>query len=1148
MVRFLDKLFLATILIAGFLAVAELKAADPLYIQTLTYDSITTRRGTWTFPDNPQDYRKILMYYSLKCDPRTTQDKYNCGEWDYLTYNIVYQHTGEKDSTKYQIPFYKIGGRSTPDTIYLSNQPCVNKYVKRYINSKITNVDNETQFVAGASDKQLSFGSAGRIQFLLTKDELVALGMQKGDIVRLKIPLTTNSNFKEFTLKLKKSLLKSLTQMDEGDMTEYYRGPVDKPADNAITIDLKTPFTWSGTSAILFEISYTLEDPNGTVTFSGSESTTSVFAQTGDKNLRFDGSGDWVDCGSLPEMENASSFTIEGWVNINTWKNWGNVFGKGNNTTFQLGGSSGDIYCILRTASTNTYGYVTGAIALNKWYHLAMTFDGSKSTNEERLRLYINGAKVTMTFNGTIPATTMKEDQPFGLTGVSHNSADINGSLDEIRVWKTALDESTIAGWMNKSVTSGHPDYSDLLLYYPLDDVSGNKVKNAVAGRTDGILLGVPTLQNAVGDGLTRNISTGLFKPGVTLSQGTAQSTPDTTDVNYEEQKPQVSVETFEIVNRVPVRKDLSYSYLAGYSYTYDASGAVKDSSYNAPTQTLYNHKIEYYGEPFEKITEFEIGRYITPYGIGLDLGPDGFTWVYDVTDYAPLLKGQVDFSAGNQQELIDVKFAFIPGESPRDVVGIKQPWGPMKSYSYASLSSDASLSKITVGLDTDASTYKVITRLTGHGHNSNDGNYPHCCEWKDNVHSLMSDNATIGSWHIFQYDDCALNPVYPQGGTWPGSREGWCPGDVVKDNEYEVTGYVKNHQINLDYDITKVPTDNQGMGGGNYVVCMHLIEYGDIKHDNDAEVYDVITPNKWDYYSRRNPICSEPTVIVRNNGKQALTSLSFEYGVSGGNVETYNWTGSIPSMEKDTIVLPIDDILFWTGDSEKKFTVKTLNPNGKTDENNTNDSYTTEFNLPDFYADDIVIVCQNNSRENGEGYYYYVTDWDGNKVVNHPNLTPNKLYKDTINFKRGCYTLTFVDQYNMGLSYWAYTAQGNGSLKIQDKSGKTLKTFDPDFGHGITYSFDLRGFLDVQEPNEDMQIVVFPNPTSEYVNFETGYLQGDVHFTITDITGKVVMEKVLTVEPDTKIPIAVGSLTSGTYLVSIKCKDKTINRKFLKN
>jgi hypothetical protein len=38
------------------------------------------------------------MYYKLKCSPLTTWDQYNCGEWDYLTYTRVFDHTGQFDS------------------------------------------------------------------------------------------------------------------------------------------------------------------------------------------------------------------------------------------------------------------------------------------------------------------------------------------------------------------------------------------------------------------------------------------------------------------------------------------------------------------------------------------------------------------------------------------------------------------------------------------------------------------------------------------------------------------------------------------------------------------------------------------------------------------------------------------------------------------------------------------------------------------------------------------------------------------------------------------------------------------------------------------------------------------------------------------
>ena len=68
---------------------------DTTWVQTFTFDSITNRHDQFEFPAelNSQRFEKVLMYYKLKCSPLTTWDQYNCGEWDYLTYTRVFDHT-----------------------------------------------------------------------------------------------------------------------------------------------------------------------------------------------------------------------------------------------------------------------------------------------------------------------------------------------------------------------------------------------------------------------------------------------------------------------------------------------------------------------------------------------------------------------------------------------------------------------------------------------------------------------------------------------------------------------------------------------------------------------------------------------------------------------------------------------------------------------------------------------------------------------------------------------------------------------------------------------------------------------------------------------------------------------------------------------
>ena len=87
----------------------------------------------------------------------------------------------------------------------------------------------------------------------------------------------------------------------------------------------------------------------------------------------------------------------------------------------------------------------------------------------------------------------------------------------------------------------------------------------------------------------------------------------------------------------------------------------------------------------------FQIMSFVTPYGIGLDLGPDGKTWHFDLTDYAPIFKGpkRITVSGGGEwQEDMDIKFLFIVGTPARDVLEMQQIWRP-QSKDYGSIMSD---------------------------------------------------------------------------------------------------------------------------------------------------------------------------------------------------------------------------------------------------------------------------------------------------------------------------------------------------------------------------------------------------------------------------------------------------------------------------
>ena len=117
----------------------------------------------------------------------------------------------------------------------------------------------------------------------------------------------------------------------------------------------------------------------------------------------------------------------------------------------------------------------------------------------------------------------------------------------------------------------------------------------------------------------------------------------------------------------------------------------------------------------------------------------------------------------GEWQEEMDIKFAFIKGIPPRQVLSVQQIW-PADAYGFTSILSNQQLEPRTITYKPEVKSMKIRTVATGHGQEG---------EFIPRTHSLLVNNTNF-SWQLWK--ECADNPVYPQGGTWVYDRAGWCP------------------------------------------------------------------------------------------------------------------------------------------------------------------------------------------------------------------------------------------------------------------------------------------------------------------------------------------------------------------------------------
>ncbi|MCF8238528.1 MAG: hypothetical protein K9I85_10260 [Saprospiraceae bacterium] len=1105
---------------------------DPIVIQTLTFDSITTRRGVFDFPDASQPWRKILMVHTLKCDKATTQDGYDCGEWDYLTYNKVYHNTGGMDSTALTHPYF-LEGTAAPSSITLLQDPLYDRQVERYETPVLQHVGasmTSTVF-PGITDQvyiPLTEGSpSARLQAIYTVQELQSAGLAAGPIRQL--VWQDDHPEAEFFLTVRMALT-TATQTDQV-LEENWTTVLARPwttIGEADSLLFNTDFIWDGTSNILVDLAFdrsggqpyfalqggdaNLEQaslrtgPDGYVEFKGDSYITlpsDRFSQVKDQiTICFWAKG----ADSQPFNSSILEATDEQGrrvLNIHfPWSNGQIYWDAGDGPNYDR---------INKQASESDYK--------NQWNHWAFV----KNATTGSMKIYRNGqlwqsgtgmTRLIQTITSLTIGKGLTYDGPY------------QGSVDELMLFNVELPVETIRELMQYRLGPFAP-YFDNLVYGSGFDRQLSAYPNVFDPQEAAIPLGPVSWKARKATDLTYADQAYTSRPTLGFVQGEYDLYAVEDTLHTLLPLPATSLVTFDIADHNPIGVDTIYGWEAQTTYLYDVTGEAIDSMGNGGGQLWTNDTLDYFSPPFEVIDEYEIGRYITPYGIGLTLG-QGFSWVFDVTDYAPILQNQVDLSAGNNQELIDLKFLFYPGTPAREVQKIDRLWGGLKSHSYKNLDDDVALPPTEVTLLPTAESFKIKTRITGHGHNSNDGNYPHCCEWKNNTHTLQVDNVKVADWHVWQTHDCALNPVFPQGGTWPGAREGWCPGDLVKEHEFEITNYVSGQTATIDYSITPVPGNNLGMGGGNYVMDMQLLQYGPWAHQTDAEIYEILAPSMTQYYGRLNPICHDPRIILRNSGALNITQVNLTYGVSGGNEQTYTWTGNLSPMDQTVVTLPVPSAAFWVGDGTNVFHVAVQNVNNGLDENGENNLMTSSFDLPKSYASGIRFRLRTNNYPTENSVK--VWDAEGNVLLNQGGFAANSQYDFKMDYPDGCYTFELLDTGDDGLSYWADPGAGTGYLRILAPTvNAVLRYFESEFGRSIRFSFVL-GMLTDQETVTDESPRVFfgPNPAVDALDIQTSGLSGPAGLTLVDVTGRIVLERSVRLPMAERI--ALPDLPSGVY------------------
>jgi hypothetical protein len=649
------------------------------------------------------------------------------------------------------------------------------------------------------------------------------------------------------------------------------------------------------------------------------------------------------------------------------------------------------------------------------WNHWAFV----KDARSGRMAIYLNGALWHEA--GNMSKSMAGIDRFVVGANQNANGGWYKGSIDAMRFYDAALDAAEIASLMDAAEL---PRQEDLIAAYDFDRDSPGL-----------ILDSGPRGNHARPFGLPQHRPYGLFVDGDLLPGG-------------ELQRDSIPAAKLSVVLRDdPANPEAPTDTLQlwpAFDEILDADGRLLEQLAIENPDTLHQSWQEWHGEPFELVESIEIGRFITPYGKRLDLGEDGFTWTVDVTDYAPLLRGEVELQAHNGYELLDLRFEFIPGEPARDVLAIDNLW-PGGDFKYGALADNDELKPLRLTLREDAAGFAVRSRISGHGH----AGPRNCCEWDPKEHSLLVNGLPRFDWTIWR--DCGFNPVHPQGGTWQFDRAGWCPGTFVDTHLAELTPFVSpGEEIALDYQVEAYDPEIAEEEGRFYIE-QQLFSYGPIRARRDVAVDRILAPNDHDELRRINPISTEPIVVIRNLGSEPLRSVELRYGLAGGKSSAFGWRGELAFGAADTLTLPKPD---WSGLEEgAQFEVELKAPNGRKDQYREDNRASSRCPAPIILPAQFTLSAELPGFERWLDNAWAISDAAGDTVAARESYPAAGIIDDPVVLTPGAYVLTFSDSEEDGLirHWWLRGSDPesmgeNGRLRILDGAGEELLDLGYDF------------------------------------------------------------------------------------------------------
>ena len=581
-------------------------------VQTFTFDSPSS--GAFVFPGKDKRYEKITMRYKLRCPFNGP-----CGEWDYLMYIHLLDHTGIIDSTRDTAVSYRIDGAS-PDSVRYMLTPSwryLPSHTRRIIYADTTSL--ATAIIgAGARTTDMPFQRpliTGRGQYLWRSEELTAAGVKAGEITGIRLNVETpGSTLKNLMIRLKGTKLDSLSQYvpQEDQFTTAYAHDTKFKSTGWNPLSFTTPYVWDGISNIVIDISYDDTEDFGNGTVLRGDSTTylsSVFAQDSNRVMNFQG-GDYIEVPATAFAQVDSAITISFWQygdpahqpqDQSIFEGY-DQYGR-RVLNMHLPWSDGSVYW--DAGSGSSYDRISKAadstIWEGRWNHWVVT----KNVKTGAMRIYLNGVSWV---SGTSKNRRMNGITSFKIGSAGNGTLNYDGRIDEFAMWNAELDAATIRKLDRSLNAFEHPFYSNLKFYYGFTYEKPMTAHDLTNHGFDGQMVGPPAALRTPGRELFIGFQPQLVRPEVTIEQGVFTSHVDSVLVIDTVANDAMQIVRYNDPNDPTRPTDTLTVWPAYYHYTFDSAGKIVDSTLVKPDATIHLMKTPYFKKSERRSSATSLG------------------------------------------------------------------------------------------------------------------------------------------------------------------------------------------------------------------------------------------------------------------------------------------------------------------------------------------------------------------------------------------------------------------------------------------------------------------------------------------------------------------------------------------------------------